>query len=175
MGRNVQPELSDGVIALTPLTLDDLDAHLAGEDDQLVRWLSGGPSTRDGTAAYLRHCMDQWAHGGTLRAFGVRAGEHGTLAGTVDVRLAMPGWPTGEVNIAYGLYPRWRGQGLATRAVALIGRYAAAEGASVGVIRVEPGNPASAAVARRAGFGHAGQERDNDGVLLERYVRALRP
>ncbi|MFD9903605.1 GNAT family N-acetyltransferase [Streptomyces sp. NPDC059063] len=174
MGNIEQIHLSDGVIALTPLSLADVDAHLAGEDDELVRWLSGGPGTRAGTAAYVRHCRDQWATGGALRAFGIRAGEAATLAGTIDVRLAMPGWPAGEVNIAYGLYPQWRGGGLATRAVELICRYAASEGAAVGVIRVEPDNPASAAVARRTGFTHAGQGRDADGTLLDRYVRDLR-
>jgi len=29
-----ESRLSDGVVTLSPLCLDDLDAHLAGEDDQ---------------------------------------------------------------------------------------------------------------------------------------------
>ncbi|MFD0331862.1 GNAT family N-acetyltransferase [Streptacidiphilus monticola] len=76
---------------------------------------------------------------------------------------------------AYGLYPPWRGRGLATRAVLLASRYAAGEGAAEAVIRVEPGNPASAAVARRAGSAlgrprHGGE----DGAPFDWYLRDLR-
>jgi hypothetical protein len=46
--------LVDGAITVSPLRLDDLDTHLAGEDEQLVRWLNGGLSTRGSTEAYLR-------------------------------------------------------------------------------------------------------------------------
>ncbi|MFF9899472.1 GNAT family N-acetyltransferase [Streptomyces longispororuber] len=170
--RNI--ELSDGVVTLTPLTLDDVDAHLAGEDDLLVRWLNGEPSTRASTEEYVRHCADQWATGGSLRAFGVRAGDGPKLAGTIDVRLAMSGPAPGAANIAYGLYPAWRGRGLATRAVDLVCRYTATAGARVGVIRVDPGNTASEAVALRAGFTYMKQVRDADGTCHNWYVRDLK-
>lgn len=39
-------KLSDGIVTLSPLCLDDAEAHLAGEDELLVRWLNGGPGTR---------------------------------------------------------------------------------------------------------------------------------
>ena len=143
-------ELSDGVITLSPLRPADAEAHLAGEDEQLIRWLSGGPGTREGVDAYIRHCEEQWATAGTLRAFGIRAGADGTLAGTIDLRFAAEGLTRGQVNVAYGLYPAWRGRGLATRAVLLVCRYAAGVGSEEAVIQVEPGNAASMAVARRA-------------------------
>ncbi|WP_406002373.1 GNAT family N-acetyltransferase [Streptomyces sp. NBC_00829] len=166
-------ELTDGIVALTPLTLEDVDAHLAGEDDLLVRWLNGGPGTREGTEAYFRHCMEQWAIGGPLRAFGVRAGADAALAGTIDLRFEMPGLTEGQVNIAYGLYPAWRGQGLATRAVRLICHYAACEGAIQGVIQVDPDNPGSEAVARRGGFIYIKQVQSTDGNRFSWYVRDL--
>ncbi|MFD9045122.1 hypothetical protein ACFV0F_43925, partial [Streptomyces bottropensis] len=31
----------------------------AGEDELLVRWLNGGPGTREGVEAYFRHCQEQ--------------------------------------------------------------------------------------------------------------------
>ncbi|GHG92151.1 GNAT family N-acetyltransferase [Streptomyces lanatus] len=167
-------KLSDGVIALSPLVPADAEAHLAGEDEQLVRWLSGGPGTREGVDAYIRHCGEQWAAGGSLRAFGIRVGVGETLAGTIDLRFAAEGLTRGQVNVAYGLYPAWRGRGLATRAVLLVCRYAAGEGVSGAVIQVEPGNAASAAVARRAGFAPGGQRFTEDGTLLDRYVLDLR-
>ncbi|MEU2507373.1 GNAT family protein [Streptomyces sp. NPDC007863] len=112
---------------------------------------------------------------GPLRAFGIRAGAGGVLAGTVDLRFAGEGLAPGQVNVAYGLYPSWRGRGLATRAVVLASRYAAAEGAREAVIQVDPENPASAAVARRAGFvSRFRPPGDTAAARFDRYVRDLR-
>lgn len=81
----------------------------------------------------------------------------------------------GQVNVAYGLYPSWRGRGLATRAVLLVSRYAASEGGEEAVIQVEPENPGSAAVARRAGFTPGGRQKHaKDGTRFDWYVRDLR-
>ncbi|MFE6667386.1 GNAT family N-acetyltransferase [Streptomyces sp. NPDC057697] len=165
---------TDGVVTLSALCLDDVEAHLGGEDELLIRWLNGGPGTREGVETYVRHCLDQWETAGPLRAFGIRAGADGALAGTVDLRFAGAGLAPGQVNVAYGLYPSWRGRGLATRAVLLASRYAAGEGGKEAVIQVDPGNPASAAVARRAGFIRGEQPSGTDAGRLDRYVRNLR-
>ncbi|MET7311245.1 GNAT family N-acetyltransferase [Streptomyces sp. NPDC005571] len=167
-------ELSDGVVTLSPLCLDDVDAHLAGEDEQLVRWLSGGPGTRAGVEKYVALCMEQWVADGPLRAFGIRAGDRKVLAGTIDLRFDTADLAPGQVNIAYGLYPAWRGKGLATRAVALVRGYAAAAGATQGVIKADPENGASVAVARRAGFTYLKQVAEADGALFNWYVHDLR-
>jgi RimJ/RimL family protein N-acetyltransferase len=165
--------LSDGIIALSPLRLDDAATHLAGEDEPMVRWLSGGPGTREGVEAYIRHCEEQWETAGPLRAFGIRVGADETLAGTIDLRFTAAGLAPGQVNIAYGLYPTWRGRGLATRAVLLASRFVASEGGKEAVIRVEPENTASAAVAQRAGFTPAKHTHGEDGTPLDWYVRDL--
>jgi RimJ/RimL family protein N-acetyltransferase len=68
------------------------------------------------------------------------------------VQFDQPYLAPGQVNLAYGLYPAWRGRGIATRAVRLACLHAAAAGAAQAVIRVDPENVASAAVAGRAGF-----------------------
>ncbi|MFF9310751.1 GNAT family N-acetyltransferase [Streptomyces sp. NPDC014748] len=109
-----------------------------------------------------------------LRAFGIRVGGDEVLAGTVDPRFAGEGLAPGQVNVAYGLYPSWRGRGLATRAVLLATAYAAGEGGTEAVIQVEPGNPAAAAVALRAGFAPGPQTRSEDGMRFDWYVRDLR-
>ncbi|MFF2952861.1 GNAT family N-acetyltransferase [Kitasatospora sp. NPDC057965] len=165
--------LSDGVVTLTPFGPADIDAHLAGEDALLVRWLNGGPSTRAGVEEYVRRCTAQWVYRGPARVFGIRTGPEPVLAGTIDLRFAMPCLGPGQVNIAYGLYPAWRGRGLVTRAVHLVSGYAAQEGAREGVIRVDPENLASAAVARRAGFRYVGRLPEPPGTPLDRYVRPL--
>ncbi|MEV4788265.1 GNAT family N-acetyltransferase [Streptomyces tuirus] len=167
-------KLSDGIITLSPLCLDDAEAHLAGEDEMLVRWLSGGPGTRAGVETYIRHCRKQWDTAGPLRAFGIRVGTENTLAGTIDQRFVAEGLSPGQVNVAYGLYPSWRGRCLATRAVLLVSGYAASEGGQEAVIRVEPENAASAAVARRAGFAPGKHTRSEDGTRLDWYIRDLR-
>ncbi|WP_234430897.1 GNAT family N-acetyltransferase [Streptomyces sp. NRRL F-4489] len=167
-------ELSDGIITLSPLCLDDAEAHLAGEDESLVRWLSGGPGTREGVETYIRHCREQWDTAGPLRAFGIRAGTDEVLTGTIDLRFVAEGLSPGQVNVAYGLYPSWRGLGLATRAVHLASRYAASEGGKEAVIRVEPENAASAAVAHRAGFTPGKHTHSEDGTRLDWYIRDLR-
>ncbi|WP_055711222.1 GNAT family N-acetyltransferase [Streptomyces torulosus] len=167
-------KLSDGTVTLSPLRPEDAEVHLAGEDEELVRWLSGGRSTREGVDAYLRHCQEQWETAGPLRAFGIRVGTDEVLAGTIDLRFTVAGLTPGQVNVAYGLYPPWRGRGLATRAVLLISGYAAAEGGKEAVIRVEPENAASAAVARRTGFIPDKHTRGEDGTRFDWYVRDLR-
>ncbi|QYX82525.1 GNAT family N-acetyltransferase [Streptomyces akebiae] len=167
-------KLSDGTVTVSPLRPDDAEAHLAGEDDALVRWLSGGPSTPEGVEAYLRHCREQWETAGPLRAFGIRVGVDEELVGTIDLRVSVEGLAPGQVNVAYGLYPSGRGRGLATRAVLLVCGYAATMGGKEAVIRVEPENTASAAVARRAGFTPGGRTRGSDGTWLDWYLRDLR-
>jgi RimJ/RimL family protein N-acetyltransferase len=167
-------KLSDGAVTLSPLRLDDVDAHLAGEDELLVRWLNEAPGTREGVEAYFLHCREQWDVEGPLRAFGIRAGAEETLAGTIDLRFEGEGLAPGQVNVAYGLYPSWRGRGLATRAVDLVCRYAAGQGVTEAVIRVEPENLASARVAQRAGFTYIRRIRETDGTVLDRYERDLR-
>ncbi|MGW2179512.1 GNAT family N-acetyltransferase [Streptomyces sp. NPDC001732] len=162
-------------MTLSPPRLDDVDAHLAGDDELQVRWLSGGPATRAGTEAYFRHCIEQWAARGPLRAFGIRTAtaSRSTLVGYIDLRFELAGLAPGQVNISYVLYPAWRGQGLVTRAVRLICRYAAAEGAAQGVIRVDPENSRSAAVARRAGFTYDKQLVEADGSRTDFYLLGL--
>lgn len=166
--------LSDGIITLSPLHPDDAEAHLAGEDQLLVRWLSGTNGTRDGVTAYLRHCQQQWDTGGPLQAFGIRVGADNVLAGTIDLRWATDNARPGLVPLAYGLYPHYRRRGLATRAVLVACRYVASEGGTHAIIRVAPDNVASAAVARRAGFAADTYTYGQDGTRLDCYTRDVR-
>lgn len=167
--------LDDGVVSLTPFGPDDLEAHLAGEDEEIVRWLSGEPSDRAGLLAYLRGCERAWVEGGPMHNFGIRCGAETVLAGTMDVQFDQPYLPPGQVNLSYGLYPAWRGRGLATRAVALACDYAAELGAEAAVIRCESANRRSAAVAARAGFEPLGGRVSEEGDRLDWYRRALFP
>ncbi|SDE31445.1 GNAT family N-acetyltransferase [Glycomyces harbinensis] len=167
--------LTDGTVTLVPLGRADFDAHFAGEDEQLARWLSGGPSTPEGLRDYLERCERWWEAGGPFHNFGIRTGAMLTLAGTVDVQVGMPYLAPGQVNLAYGLYPQWRGRGLATRAVELACDYAAGLGCAEAVIRCAPENRRSAAVAERAGFTFSQRRSEPDGTVLDWHTRALHP
>ncbi len=83
--------LTDGVVVLCPLDLDDVAEHLAGEDDELVRWLNGGPGTRETVEAHVRACIAAWEAGGPTITFGIREGRPERLVGTVDAHLELPG------------------------------------------------------------------------------------
>ncbi|MFE7624128.1 GNAT family N-acetyltransferase [Streptomyces sp. NPDC057509] len=90
-----------------------------------------------------------------------------------DLRFAGEGLAPGQVNFAYGLYPSRRGRGPATRTVLLASQYAASEGGAEAVIQVEPENPASSAVAQRAGFTPGKPTHGKDGTRFDWYIRDL--
>lgn len=72
-----------------------------------------------------------------------------------------------QVNLTCALYPQWRGQGYATRAVRLAMQAATARRPVVEfVIRVAPDNRDSIAVAERARFQRSGQTKDARGQLI---------
>lgn len=108
-------QLTDGVVVFRPLDLGDVAEHLAGEDEALVRWLNGGPGTRETVEAHMRASMAAWEAGGPTITFGIRAGVPERLVGTVDAHLELAGLELGQANIAFGLYPHARGHGLAPR------------------------------------------------------------
>lgn len=170
------PSLADGVITLRPLDLADVRAHLAGEDEELIRWLNGGPGSPDRVEAYVLRGLASWEAGGPTFTFGIRAGDEGLLVGTIDVRLDHEELVPGQAQLAYGLYPSARGRGFATRAVTLACAFALAlPGIAEAVIRVDPRNPASAAVAVRAGFRYVGHRNEAGEGGHDWYVHALMP
>ncbi|WP_426226008.1 GNAT family N-acetyltransferase [Pseudarthrobacter sp. DSP2-3-2b1] len=145
--------LSDGVIVLRPLRVEDAVDHLSGEDAELVRWLNGGPGTTESVQRHFEHVEQMWANHGPIFTFAIRLATDESLVGTIDVQLNQATYRSDQANLAYGLYPQWRGRGFATRAVnlalAFLGPFATVRSA---LIRVKPGNVSSAAVAIRAGF-----------------------
>jgi RimJ/RimL family protein N-acetyltransferase len=165
--------ITDGTLTLSPLRLDDAAAHLAGEDAELVRWLNGGQGTLPGVQAYIQRTIELWAAGGPKLAFGIRVED--VLAGTIDVDFALPSLRPRDANLAYGLYPAWRGRGVATRAVQLACGFLRDRGdIDWAVIMIDPRNQASAAVAERAGFTPATPRRGNDGVLMDVWTLMIR-
>jgi RimJ/RimL family protein N-acetyltransferase len=173
---DVQPDLSltHGTITLRPLGLEDVQAHYAAEDAELARWLNGGRGTLETVRAHIMRTMGWWEDGGPIFGFGVRLVADDTLVGTIDVQLHQPYLGERQANLAYGIYPAWRKQGLATRAVVVACEFLRRRvDVDEAVIRTEPDNPASAAVARRAGFVFS-QHADDEHGRYDWYVLPLR-
>jgi RimJ/RimL family protein N-acetyltransferase len=139
-------------IELRPLTLADAGAHCAGEDEETVRWLTGGYGTVEGTAAYFDWLAGNAVAGQGKRGFGVWL--EGRLAGYVvcdpDIR---DGLEAGDVNASYAVHPWARRRGVAVEAVRLICAFVRTNQIGTrAAIRVDPENEASVRVAHKCGF-----------------------
>jgi RimJ/RimL family protein N-acetyltransferase len=167
------PELTDGVIFLRPLSAEDAANHLAGEDDEMATWVSGGRSTPATVEAFIRNNQESWRNGGPRRAFGIFNCASNRLAGFIEVNLARIVEP-GQVNVSYGVFPQWRRQGVALRAINLMDEYLrTATKARQMVLRIAPANTASLKLAEKAGFTCRGLFDEPEGRMV-RYVRDVR-
>jgi RimJ/RimL family protein N-acetyltransferase len=167
------PKLTDGVIFLRPLNAEDAADHLAGEDEEMAKWVSGGRSTPATVDAFIRNSQESWRSGGPRRAFGIFNCESNRLLGFIEVNLARLVEP-GQVNVSYGVFPQWRRQGVALRAINLMDEYlrTATESRQM-VLRIAPGNIASLKLAEKAGFTFCGLFDEPEGCMA-RYLRNIR-
>jgi hypothetical protein len=114
--------MTDGVILLRPLTAGGAADHLAGEDEQMAKWLSGGRSTLANAQGYIASSLENWRNNGPRRAFGIFECATNRLIGSVEANLALLPEP-GQVNVSFGVFREWRGRGVACRALALMAGY----------------------------------------------------
>lgn len=169
------------IVLLKPLRIQDAEAVVAAEDRLTVRWFSGGVSTVAGTRAYVERLISAAEQGSTKRAFGIWV--EGACVGTIDYSLEVTdGLDLGDVNIAYGVAPWVRSQGVATDAVIQVSELLRARRVGArAAIRADPRNPASVRVAEKAGFtllrvAPSTSEVDEAGhpVVFHIFVRDLR-
>lgn len=175
-----QPTLRDGQVVLRPWTFEDLDAPGLTEDPEVAPWF-GFPVTMT-TPEHRRKAIAtrQRDYADSRRVVSFVVEHQGRVAGTVEVRQQGEG--NGELSFA--VLSDDRGQGLATRAVRLLIRYAFDE---LGLHRVsahtEPGDRASLRIAARAGLRREGVVRAaldrrgerRDLVLLARLATDAEP
>jgi RimJ/RimL family protein N-acetyltransferase len=163
-------EWTDGVILLRPLRVEDAADHLAGEDDEMAKWLSGGRSTLATVESYIERNLESWRSGGSRRAFGVFDCATGRLVGSVEVNLARTLEPD-QVNVSYGIHREWRGRGLALRALDLMREYLRANtNVRQIVLRIAPANVASIRVAEKVGCTFLGVFDEVEGPMA-RYIK----
>jgi RimJ/RimL family protein N-acetyltransferase len=172
------PELSDRLVTLRPLVMADAPEHLAGEDEELWRWLSGRPATLESVEAWIGRNLSSWRTGGAVRNFGVWDRATGALAGNVEANLAARELRPGEANVAYAIFPPFRGRGYAARSVRLLTTYLREHTSTrTAVIRVAPDNEASLRVARAVGYREVGPVDEGAHVLVrfEHRLERRRP
>jgi RimJ/RimL family protein N-acetyltransferase len=153
------PRLTDGVVVLDAFTLDDVAAHVAGEDEEQARRFGWHParSTEETARAAILRWQEEWRVDGRTRAFAVRS--EGELVGGCEIRLR----DDGIAEMSYWVFPHHRGRGIARHALRLACAYAFSD---LGVVRIElygqPDNHASRSVARSAGFTEEGTLRSRE-------------
>ncbi|MGA2123026.1 MAG: GNAT family N-acetyltransferase [Acidimicrobiales bacterium] len=137
---------------------DDALSHLKGEDEATSKWLSGGVSTEKSVLDWIQSNEDNWSNAGPRFAFAIQtlAGE---LVGVIEVNVDhthFAGLEPGDANVSYGLYPQYRGRGLATSALFNVRDFMISKGVQRAVIRVEPENVSSIRLAQRCGYERVG-------------------
>jgi len=159
------PEFPAGLVLTTerltirPLGDSDLDAIVvAGGDPLTQQWL---PLPRPYLIEHARGFVHEIAPAAQASGRGlIRAIEcAGRLAGAIDFKATD--WNNGETEIGYWTHPEFRGRGIMVEAVTAMAHYALTEaGLQRVVVRVAPGNRASARVAEKAGFTREGVARN---------------
>jgi RimJ/RimL family protein N-acetyltransferase len=148
------PTLSDGVVTLRPRRPEDVDAIVAAcQDPEIPRWTRvPSPYTRAQAEEWMASTEPDSAH-----LLAVDADDR--LLGSFSVMHIDRERGYGEIG--YWVAAEARRRGVATRAVALLRDWAAAEGLRELEIMTRPENVASSRVAERAGFADTGERRAN--------------
>jgi RimJ/RimL family protein N-acetyltransferase len=168
------PSLTTERLTLTPPTMADFeDSAALWADPDVVRYISGTPSTRSEAWARFQRMVGGW----TLLGYGawvVRATASGRFVGEVgfgDFKREITPSFEGAPEAGWVLAPWSHGQGFATEAVAAAHVWGDArfEGPRT-VCIIDPDNTASLRVAAKAGYRIYGRStyRDSEVLLHER-------
>lgn len=125
------------------------------DDPEVARWTPlGSPFDLDAAQRYLGRARAAREAGTRIQfAIGEAGGTGDGGAPCGEVLAMLKGEDGRDVELGYALGAAHRGRGLAVRSVRLLTDFAwTTLGARRVVLRIEPGNDASSAVARRAGF-----------------------
>lgn len=138
-------------VELRPLREEDAQAYHAGEDDEIVRWLSGRRAPVEGVRGYFAGLVRNAEAGRGKHAYGLWL--EGRLAGYLEVDPDVTdGLGEGDVNVAYAVLPWARGRGVARDAVRAVAQRLREDGRGRAALRVDVGNTASLRVAAATGF-----------------------
>ncbi len=144
----------------------------------ITRWLGWDPPTVENATAMIEESSAAWEADLGRYEFGMYDASIGEPVGICLANCLDPLLDEGEVNLAYVVFPEYRGQGLAGRAIELlcawVATVAAADGTVVAaVLKIDLENEASKRVAAKHGFINVGTVETPTGVL-DKFSRALR-
>jgi len=166
--------VTDGEIILDSHTILDAEEHLRGEDEEMLRRFdTSHRSTLEQTQVAIRRWIDARAAGGPMFAYALRQPSR-LLMGGCEIRLLSPN----RANISYWIFPEFRNQGYATRALMLLcENVARIQHIQEIEAHIDADNIASRRVAEKAGFIETGIVEDKSwaGAISSRvlYVRPV--
>lgn len=150
----MQPELTDGWLTLRPPSLDDSEIHFEAVSESLPElqvWLPWAGPTYDRLESrrWIKACRDLWQRAGEE---GVHLEFHVFESGRFVGACSITPTPGNRSEIGYWVRTADAGRGICTAAVRLISGFGfAALGMKELLIKADPQNLASQAVARKAG------------------------
>lgn len=153
------PPLADERVLLRPLAQDDVPDVVEGCRDPLVQRFTRVPANYgvDDARAFIGGAPGRRANGVSLE-LAIAGPEDGRLAGVIG--LVRDRWDVERAEVGYWVTPRARGEGLASRALGLVSRWAIDV---VGFVRIDlqasVANPGSVRVAERCGYLREGRLR----------------
>ncbi|MFI6601073.1 GNAT family N-acetyltransferase [Nonomuraea sp. NPDC050536] len=152
-------ELSDGVVRLTPIGIEDAaDYHRMMNEPSVAAYTVGRESTLEDDERRMRYTGYWWASGQRIE-LAVRDAASGAFAG--HLQLAQVTQVLGQGMVGYSLVPEFRGRGFMTRAVNLLVEWVFANTAVRRIVAgTEVANTASQMVLTRAGFSREGLQRE---------------
>ena len=166
--------LADDLIVLEPFVAADGPALVAGEDEEQARRFGWWParSTPASVAAAIAAWQADEQLGRSRRARAIHLVKDHALVGGCEVRLVGDA----VAELSYWVFPAYRGQAIAARAVHLLAPWAAAEfGIKTFRLEIEPDNVPSRRVAAADGFVAAGQRVGDTGAVMLLFERTEPP
>jgi RimJ/RimL family protein N-acetyltransferase/8-oxo-dGTP pyrophosphatase MutT (NUDIX family) len=156
-----QPTLTDGVITLRAWRDEDVEAAVAGHDDEMALWFGWDPA--EVSVERHREAVRRWRedYAADRRRTSFVIDHEGTVVGSVEVTRRSDH----EGDLSWTLYAGQRGHGYAARAVRVLVDWAFADASQGGLglqrvqARIDPRNDASRRVATRAGMRLEGTSR----------------
>lgn len=161
-------QLTDGHITLRQFDLADAPYHLAHEDEEIEKWVSGGKSTPESVKAWIEKNAQHWENNGPVFNFAV-TDSNGVLIGMVEAnsdQTVIPELQDSDANISYALFADARGKGYATRAVTLMMTFLKNKHFKRAIIRVDAKNEPSQGIPQRLGFEQISSKNAKEGDLI---------
>ncbi|WP_027665312.1 GNAT family N-acetyltransferase [Rhizobium leguminosarum] len=163
------PTLETARLTLRPHRLDDFDAHAAlWADEDVVRFITGVPSTREQSWSRMLRVAGMWHHMGFgfLAIVEKESGRFIGEAGFLEARREMEPSIERTMEVGWALMPSAHGRGYATEALTALIGWAETHfpGKPMSCI-ISPENQASLRVAAKLGFRETARTQYNGEII----------